>query len=60
MLEYLFEKTTIDQWDDVSQQILTQSLANPETRNSFTMYLKSKPNRKEVHLVKEMMLDSLK
>lgn len=60
LLEYLFEKTPIEQWDNVSQQYLTEGLANPETKNSYTMYLKSKPNREEARLVKEIMLNSLK
>jgi len=59
MLEYLFEKPT-DQWDSVSLQFLTQSLSNPETRKNYTMYLQSKPDRKETRMIKEMMLDALK
>ena len=59
MLEFFFEKP-IEHWDAVSLQFLTQSLANPETRATLTMYLQSKPVKQEVRLIKELMLDSLK
>ena len=59
MLDYLFEKP-ISQWDHLSSQQVIQSLANPETRSNFTLYLQSKPHKMESRLIKEFMIEQWK
>ena len=59
MLEFLFEKP-IHHWDALSLQFMTQRLHDPVTRQILTKYLSIKPEKREVRMVKELMLDSLK